>query len=105
MTSGWVGLPDIMTVLDEELSVTDLRRYFSPGAFTGSQFEALGGSSKALHRDAVTTEDLIAVELLNARFPPGVALDLLQGDLGQRISDELCKIPIGVDLSDKRART
>ncbi|SBT44558.1 DUF6308 family protein [Micromonospora narathiwatensis] len=105
MSSGWLGLRDLIAVLDDEHSGTALRRYFAPGAFTGSQFEALGGSPKALHRDAVVAEDLIAVELLNARVPPGVALDLLQGDLGQRISDELRKIPIGVDLSDESART
>ncbi|WP_199523908.1 DUF6308 family protein [Micromonospora craterilacus] len=92
-------------MLDDERSVSDLRRYFAPGAFTGSQFEALGTASKALHRDVVEAEDLIAVELLNARVPAGVALDLLQGDLGLRISDELRKIPLAVNLGDKTAKT
>ncbi|MER5454633.1 DUF6308 family protein [Micromonospora sp. NPDC002389] len=107
MPDGWLPLHDIMAVLDEECAVPNLRRYFAnyPKPFTGSQFETLGGGAAALHRDVVTAEDLIAVQLLEVRVPAAVALELLQGDLGQRISDELRKIPASVDLSDKRART
>ncbi|MFG2010586.1 DUF6308 family protein [Micromonospora sp. NPDC048868] len=104
MPSDWLGLPDIIAVLDDQRSVSDLRRYLTPGAFTGSHFEALGAASNALHRDVVAAEDLIAVQLLEARAPAAVALDLIQGDLGQRISDELRKIPLAVSLSDDTAR-
>ncbi|MFG2064899.1 DUF6308 family protein [Micromonospora sp. NPDC048871] len=106
MPDGWLPLGDIMAVLDEECAVPHLRRYFAnqPKPFTGSQFEALGGGPIALHRDVVTAEDLIAVQLLEVRVPPSVALNLLQGDLGQRISDELREIPISVDLADEGAR-
>lgn len=106
MPDGWLPLHDIMAMLDEQRSVDDVRRYFAnhPKPFTGSQFEALGGGAIAVHRDAVTAEDLIAVQLLEVRVPPAVALDLLQGDLGQRISDELRKMPVSVDLADERAR-
>lgn len=92
---GWLSLHDIIAVLDEERSVNDLRRYFAPGreSLTGSQFETLGADRAALNRDVVTAEDLVAVQLLNVRVPPAVALELLQGDLGQQISDELRKLP------------
>ncbi|MEV4712829.1 DUF6308 family protein [Micromonospora sp. NPDC049374] len=95
-----------MGVLDAERATRDLRSYFANQAkpFTGSQFEALGRGLAAEHRDVVTAEDLIAVQLLEVRVPAAVALELLQGDLGQRISDELREIPIGLDLSDERAR-
>ncbi|MBL6276081.1 hypothetical protein JMF97_07900 [Micromonospora fiedleri] len=106
MSDDWLPLQKIVTVLDDKQSVEDLKRYFvnHPKPFTGSQFEALGGGPIALHRDVVTAEDLIAVQLLEVRVPPAVALNLLQGDLGQRISDELREIPISVDLADEGAR-
>ncbi|MGC4749670.1 DUF6308 family protein [Micromonospora sp. DT201] len=95
-------------MLDDERSLDDLRRYFATGPqsclFTGSQFEALGGDPKGMFRDVVTAEDLIAVEMLSVRVPPMVALELLQGELGQQISDELREIPIAVDLSDEKAK-
>lgn len=103
---GWLSLHDIIAVLDEERSVNDLRRYFAPGreSLTGSQFETLGADRAALNRDVVTAEDLVAVQLLNVRVPPAVALELLQGDLGQQISDELRKLPLSVELSEEAAR-
>ncbi|MEU1966405.1 DUF6308 family protein [Micromonospora sediminicola] len=93
-------------MLDDEQSRTDLQRYFAVGplAFSGSQFEVLGGGPRAQYRDVVTADDLIAVEMLNVRVPPMVALDLLQGSLGERISDVLRELPTALDLSDARAK-
>ncbi|MEU8255497.1 DUF6308 family protein [Micromonospora inaquosa] len=108
MSAGWLELPDIIAVLDDERSLDDLRRYFATGPksclFTGSKFEALGGDPKGMFRDVVTAEDLIAVEMLSVRVPPMVALELLQGELGQQVSDELREIPIAVDLSAEGAK-
>ncbi|WP_327025756.1 DUF6308 family protein [Micromonospora sp. NBC_01739] len=106
MSDNWLPLHKIVAVLDEERAIKNLRRYFAnhPKPLMGSQFEALGGGGAGLCRDVVTAEDLIAVQLLEVRVPPSVALNLLQGDLGQRISDELRVIPTSVDLADEGAR-
>ncbi|MEU8047597.1 DUF6308 family protein [Micromonospora echinofusca] len=95
-------LAEILAVLAEPQSVTDLKRYFAvagASAFTGGQFERLGGGGdRPETRNLITAEDLIAVELLSVRVPPRTALDLLQGALGEAVSAELGKIPTTVAL-------
>jgi hypothetical protein len=94
-------------VLDDRAAVDDLRQYFAlgqPDTFTGSHFETLGGGgSRTSCRDTVTAEDLIAVELLSVRVPAWVAIDLLEGDLGRAVNEELRRLPTDVDLGDDRA--
>ncbi|MEV0881867.1 DUF6308 family protein [Micromonospora echinofusca] len=93
---------EILAILAEPRSVTDLKRYFAvagESAFTGGQFERLGGGGDRPETcNFVTAEDLIAVELLSVRVPPRTALDLLQGTLGEAVSAELGKIPTTVAL-------
>ncbi|MFG1759764.1 DUF6308 family protein [Micromonospora echinofusca] len=95
-------LAEILAVLGEPQSVTDLRRYFGGAggsAFTGGQFERLGGGGdRPETRNLITAEDLIAVELLSVRVPPRTALDLLQGALGEAVSAELGQISTAVLL-------
>ncbi|MEU6240411.1 DUF6308 family protein [Streptomyces sp. NPDC047024] len=87
-------------------AVSDLRRYFGIGLeegqlpYTGSRFEHLsGGGDRASVADVVTADDLIAVQTLSVRVPVQVAVDLLEGDLGSRLSGYLRKIPGDVDLA------
>ncbi|SCG16634.1 hypothetical protein GA0070610_2906 [Micromonospora echinofusca] len=95
-------LAEILAVLSDPQSVTDLKRYFGhagESAFTGGQFERLGGGGDRPETcNLVTAEDLIAVELLSVRVPPRTALDLLQGALGEAVSAELGEIPTTVAL-------
>ncbi|MET8089791.1 DUF6308 family protein [Micromonospora sp. NPDC005220] len=100
-------LPQILAVLDEPQSVTDLQRYFGVAggsAFTGGQFERLGGGGDRLETcNIITAEDLIAVELLSVRVPPRTALNLLQGPLGKAVTAELREIPTDVPLGHPTA--
>ncbi|MER5336784.1 DUF6308 family protein [Micromonospora sp. NPDC002717] len=98
---------EIRALLDDSRSAVDLQRYFhaaGPSAFTGGQFERLGGGGDRPEcRDVVTAEDLIAVELLSVRVPPSTALELLQGRLGEDVSAELAQIPTSVRLGSADA--
>ncbi|MFJ9417820.1 DUF6308 family protein [Streptomyces sp. NPDC101227] len=84
-------------------AIVDLRRYFGidllAGAlpFTGSCFEGLAGGGEGPEvADTVTATDLVAVESLSVTVPVPVALDLLEGRLGARLSDVLRAFPGGV---------
>ncbi|MFG2801260.1 DUF6308 family protein [Streptomyces pseudovenezuelae] len=62
--------------------------------FTGSRFEHLaGGGDRQPVANLVTADDLIAVQTLSVRIPARVALDLLEGDLGLRLSELLSRVP------------
>ncbi|MFB6986096.1 DUF6308 family protein [Streptomyces sp. NPDC056304] len=87
-------------------AIVDLRRYFGidlpPGAmpFTGSRFEHLaGGGDRPEAADTITATDLIAVQTLSVTVPVPVALDLLEGRLGPRLTDLLRAIPADVDMT------
>ncbi|MEU1607160.1 DUF6308 family protein [Micromonospora matsumotoense] len=100
-------LAEMLAVLDDPRSVPDLRRYYlanGGAAFTGGQFEHLGGGgNRPGTAGAITAEDLVAVELLDVRVPPRSALDLLQGQLGERVAAELARIPVDVALGTDEA--
>ncbi|MFJ5274553.1 DUF6308 family protein [Streptomyces sp. NPDC088358] len=96
----------LRVLIGAEHAVGDLRRYFGIGlpprvsAFTGSRFEHLaGGGDRPEIADRITAEDLIAVQTLSVTIPAPVALDLLEGPLGARLSGLLAAIPTGVDLA------
>ncbi|WP_405940585.1 DUF6308 family protein [Streptomyces sp. NBC_00207] len=91
-------------------AVVDLRRYFGinlpPGAlpFTGSRFEHLaGGGDLPEVADRITAEDLVAVQTLSVTVPVPVALDMLEGPLGERLSGLLQAIPKDIDMADATA--
>ncbi|MFC9281068.1 DUF6308 family protein [Streptomyces collinus] len=107
MTSdGQEPLHDRMSrLVTSDRAVPHLRSYFGLGpqrdatTFTGSRFESLaGGGDRPAVADTVTADDLIAVQTLSVRIPPQAALDLLEGDLGVRMSDLLSAVPSGVDM-------
>lgn len=91
-------------------AVVDLRRYFGiglrPGGmpFTGSRFEHLaGGGDRPEVADRITAEDLVAVQTLSVTVPTPVALDILEGSLGTRLSGLLHAIPRDIDMVDADA--
>lgn len=96
----------LLAVLDDPRSVTDLRTYFSAGMrqgatppFTGSRFDRLaGGGDRPETCNAITADDLVAVEMLSVQVPPPAALHLLEGNLGKEIAKTLRHIPLGVRL-------
>ncbi|MGW3520595.1 DUF6308 family protein [Streptomyces hydrogenans] len=97
-------------LLSSERVVVDLRRYYGVGlssgmaAFTGSRFEHLaGGGDRPGIADRFTAEDLVAVQTLSVTVPVLVALDLLEGSLGARLSGLLQAIPWDIDMVDAEA--
>ncbi|MFK4687233.1 DUF6308 family protein [Streptomyces pristinaespiralis] len=91
-------------------AVVDLRRYFGIGLppdavpFTGSRFEHLaGGGDRPEVADRITAEDLVAVQTLSVTVPAPVALDILEGRLGVRLSGLLQAIPRDIDMVDADA--
>ncbi|MGA5285456.1 DUF6308 family protein [Streptomyces griseoincarnatus] len=100
----------LRVLLSSENVVGDLRRYFGigmpPGAvpFTGSRFEHLaGGGDRPEVADRITAEDLVAVQTLSVTVPAPVALDILEGRLGARLSGLLRAIPRDTDMADAEA--
>ncbi|QES58604.1 hypothetical protein DEJ51_00665 [Streptomyces venezuelae] len=88
----------------------DLQDYFgisrAPGApvYTGRRFEHLaGGGDRTDVADRITAEDLVAMQTLSVTVPAPVALDLLEGRLGARLSELLQAVPHGVDMADVEA--
>ncbi|MBQ0850198.1 hypothetical protein J8N05_18545 [Streptomyces sp. BH-SS-21] len=100
----------LRVLLGAERVVDDLRRYFGIGlpsgvvAFTGSRFEHLaGGGDRPEVADRVTAEDLVAVQTLSVTVPASVALDILEGPLGARLSGLLHAIPTDINMVDADA--
>ncbi len=94
-------------LLSAERVVGDLRRYFGMGGppggmpFTGSRFEHLAGGGDRLEvADRITAEDLVAVQTLSVTVPASVALDVLEGPLGARLSGLLQAVPRDIDMAD-----
>ncbi|MFJ8540283.1 DUF6308 family protein [Streptomyces sp. NPDC093591] len=97
-------------LLSAERVMGDLRRYFGiglpPGGapFTGSRFEHLaGGGDRPEVADRITAEDLVAVQTLSVTVPASVALDILEGRLGARLSGLLQAIARDIDMADAEA--
>jgi hypothetical protein len=91
-----------------DAAVGYLQAYYGSGlepgdvpAFTGARFEFLGGGGdRECTADSFTASDLLAVELLSVQVPGRVALDLLEGRLGQRAAELLAQIGTSLTLWD-----
>ena len=100
----------LSSLITSDQAVSDLRRHFGTSLlqeaapFTGSRFEHLaGGGDREPVANVVTADDLIAVETLSVRIPAQAALDLLEGDLGLRLSKLLSGVPFDVDMVEAEA--
>jgi hypothetical protein len=101
-----VRLPALPTVLINRHRAADLvHRYFAgrnadgTPLYTGSMFERIGGGGERSDVvDVFTTDDLVAVSMLNGHVPAQAALRLLND--AARLSALLADIPAGLDLVD-----
>lgn len=101
-------LAQLLTLVAEPDATAHLREYFSPGSplpnYSGGRFELLaGGGDRASAANHIDAADLIAVELLSVQVPALVALDLLDGDLGEQIGRLLPLIPTDAVMADPGA--
>jgi hypothetical protein len=72
--------------------------------FTGSRFELLDrGGDRADTCNRFTASDILSIEMLSVQLPPLVALDLLEGALGEEAAAFLEQIPTSVPLWDNEA--
>jgi Family of unknown function (DUF6308) len=106
-----IARDELMSIVDDLRSVDDLREYFGVGAppgtappFTGGRFDQLaGGGDRTGFEHLITPDDLIAVELLSVHVPKHVALELLEGPLGEDVAAELRALDTDVDLGSAAA--
>jgi Family of unknown function (DUF6308) len=98
-------------ILEEDQTCRDLRLYFGVGLgrrelppFTGGRFERLdGGGDRADASNRFTASDILSIQMLSVQLPPLVALDLLDGALGEEAEAFLEEIPTSVPLWDNDA--
>lgn len=101
----------VLEILDDERSLLDLRRYYSPDSesgqrlFAGRRFEFLGAGRCEGDENRFTPADLLAIQCLSVTVPIDVALELLEGDLGREVSALLGKIPGDAQLGKDDARS
>ena len=70
--------------------------------FTGGRFELFdGGGDRAQTRDRFTMSDIFAEQLLSVDVPAAIALDLIDGGLGDRAAGLLEQIPVAVPLRSR----
>jgi hypothetical protein len=98
-------------ILEDGQSCRDLRAYFGVGLgkgqlppFAGGRFDLVGGGGDRPDTcDRFTASDILSVEMLSVQLPPLVALDLLEGALGEEAAAFLAQIPSPVALWDDKA--
>jgi hypothetical protein len=101
----------LLAVLGEPNAVSAVRAYFAEtgtadSSYTGRLFEQFGsGGDRKDSADALTADDLIAVESLSVRVPPEAAYALLHGSAGEELQSLLSKVPLDVDLGSPHAHT
>jgi hypothetical protein len=90
---------------DEGRVRDDLHSYFvdpdNALRYTGRHLTTLfGGGDRPAVAYLMAPEDLIAVEMLGVRLPATVSLQLLEGDLGRKLSSHLRDLPIRASVFD-----
>jgi hypothetical protein len=99
----------LLKALGDDRSVEDLCTYFNvraggPPLYTGAKFELLNdGGSRDEVRDKITPWDLLAVQCLGLTVPTSVALELIEGQLGEELGTLLREVPTNVALGEADA--
>lgn len=101
-----LDIDQLSRLLRDDRTKRNLQRYFGVGLgsnqippYAGGRFDSLGGGGSGPGVcDEFTPSDILAVELLSVDVPPRVALDLLEGALGQRAAAYLHQIPADAEL-------
>lgn len=98
-----MDLEELLDVVSHPAAPIALSCYFARWA--GRRFQSLGVIDDLnVDRDLVTATDIAAVQLLGVVVPPHRIIDLLEGDLGRKLSLHLREIPTDVDLGTRDAK-
>jgi hypothetical protein len=91
---------DVWKFLDE-VGIQQVRSYYDPtSGFSGSRFELFAGGGDSIGRHNVfTSDDLVAVTLLEKTVPGNAALALLERD-ASGFNHLLSAVPVDLDLWD-----
>jgi hypothetical protein len=106
-----LNIGQLTRLLSDDQARCDLRRYFGVDLqkgmlppYEGGRFELLdGGGNRADTCNRFTASDVVALKLLSIDLPARVALDLLDGALGEEAGTLLAQIPASVNLWDAGA--
>jgi hypothetical protein len=98
-------------ILQDDQACRDLRHYYGVGLgtgklppYAGGRFELLDcGGDRPGTCNRFTASDILAVQMLSVQLPPLVALDLLEGALGEEAAMLLEQTPASVRLWDDEA--
>jgi hypothetical protein len=101
----------MLEFVDDPRAIENLQEYFAPPTapgrtplYSGSRFEFFaGGGDRPDVADRITVDDLVAVTLLSVNVPGDVALSLLEGGLGEAVSEQLRRIPTDVGIDQPAA--
>lgn len=103
-----VDVPKLTRIVTDNQACDDLQLYFGTGLgagelppYAGGRFELLdGGGDRTEVCNRFTASDIVALKLLSVELPAQVALDLLEGALGEQAASLLQRIPTSVNLWD-----
>ncbi|MGY1771966.1 DUF6308 family protein [Blastococcus sp. SYSU D00813] len=106
-----ISVSQLVRIVEAPRAVDDVRTYFEPDRaprsaprHPGSRFEFLGGGGdRPETANRITADDLVAVTLRSGGVPGDVALDLLEGDLGEDVAWYLEHIPMDVGIEHPSA--
>ena len=103
-----LDVAELAKIITDDQACRDLQLYFGVGLggrelppYAGGRFELLdGGGDRADICNCFTASDIVALGLLSVELPARVALDLLEGALGEEAASLLEQIPTSVNLWD-----
>jgi Family of unknown function (DUF6308) len=106
-----LDVPQLTRLVSDDQACRNLRLYFGVDlpegvlpAYEGGRFELLDrGGDRAEVCDHFTASDIVALKLLSVDLPARVALDLLEGPLGEEATRLLAQIPPSMKLWDEGA--
>ncbi|MGH9110024.1 MAG: DUF6308 family protein [Acidimicrobiales bacterium] len=100
-----VSEDEILRLLQAPRSLHDLRTYYAgpAGLYAGRHFNSFARSESEANPNRFTPGDILAVQCLSVTVPIEVAIDLVEGQLGDDIAELLVHVPREHDLGSDRA--
>ncbi len=100
-----VSEEELLRLLESPKSLDDLRTYYADtgGLYAGRRFNSFALAESQANPNRFTAGDILAVQCLSVTVPIEVAIDLVEGQLGDDIAELLVHVPRDLDLGSDRA--